>query len=233
MAQAGKAVFPETSWTTVLQARELDPEVASLALSRLAERYRPALHGFLVQMGCRREEVEDVLQEFLTRRFLRETFLVNVDAQAGLFRTFLRTCLRRFLISHHRSQARRPPSDSLESTEGERGTTSDPSADRWMDRLWAEQVIANARVRLRAEAEAAGRADLCVALESLIDEEPARGLICEIAGRLEMTANAVTVASYRFRERLKWFIQDEVRQTVREPADWRQELEHLVAALRA
>lgn len=230
---AGGGTFPETSWTTILETRSADPEVAFAALSRLAERYQDALRGFLLRTGCPPDEAEDVLQEFLSRKFLRDTFLQNVTAETGLFRTFLRTCLRRFLVSHHRTRARHPRFEPLDVAEGEPGAISDPEADRLMDRLWAEQVIANSRSRLRAEAEAAGRGELCLALEGLLDQEPASGAVHEISGRLGMTANAVWVASHRFRERLKWFIQDEVRQTVREPADWRQELQYLVAALRA
>jgi DNA-directed RNA polymerase specialized sigma24 family protein len=229
----GGGTFPETSWTTIEHSRSEDPEIAFAALSRLAERYQPALRTFLLRCGCPPQEAEDVLQEFLTRRFLQESFLGKADPEAGLFRSFLRTCLRRFLISHHRSEARRIVVHSPGTTETATVAFTAPEAERLLDRLWAEQMIANARARLRAEAAAAGRAELCMALEGLLESEPTPGWVQEVSKGLGMTPNAVWVAAHRFRERLKWFIQDEVRQTVREPADWRAELEHLVAALRA
>lgn len=231
---AAGQLFPETSWTTLLQARDVDPEIAFAALSRLAERYRPAFRQFLLQLGCPAGEVDDVLQDFFAQRFLRETFLAGAAPGHGLFRTFLRTCLRNFLISHHRRASHRANWVSLSDLEqiGEDPAGVETSvAGRLLDRLWARQLIANARARLRAEADAAGRGALCEALESVLEEKPGAPGYPAIAGRLGMTANAVGVAAHRFRERLRWLIQDEVRQTVREPADWRQELQILVQAL--
>lgn len=229
----GLGLFPDTSWTMIHRARDADPEVAAAALGRLAVRYQDALRAFLLDLGCPRQEVDDVLHDFLTGRLLQGDFLRNVDIERGPFRCFLRTCLHRFLISHHRGKVRRQWIEPLETADEVAWATSGTDVARKLDRLWAGQVIANARARLRAEATAAGRVDWCAAMEELLDDDSSPGAVQEVARRLGMTPGAVSTASHRFRGRFRWFIHDEVRQTVREPADWKQELEHLVAALRA
>ncbi len=225
--------FLTTPWTTIQKARDADPEVASAALGRLAMRYQGALRAFLFQIGCPRQEVDDVLHDFVADRFLRGNFLQNVESDRGEFRRFLRTCLRRFLVSHYRSQARQAWIQQFESIDEIAWASGESGVARMFDRLWAEQVIANARARIRAEAAAGNRSEWCSAMEELIDEEPTPGTLGKIAKRLGMTPGAVSTASHRFRERLRWLIRDEVRLTVGESGDWKEEFDHLVAALRS
>jgi DNA-directed RNA polymerase specialized sigma24 family protein len=225
--------FLTTPWTTIQKARDADPGIASAALGRLATRYQGALRAFLLQIGCPRQEVDDVLHDFVADRFLSGHLVQNVESDRGEFRRFLRTCLRRFLISHYRSRARRAWIQELESIDEVAWASGESCVARQFDRLWAEQVIANARSRIRAEAAAGNRSDWCAAMEELIDEEPTPGTLRRIANRLGMTSGAVSTASHRFRERLRWLIRDEVRLTVREPGDWKEEFDHLLAALRS
>jgi len=65
--------FITTPWTTIQKARDADPEVASAALRRLAVRYQGALRAFLLQIGCPRQEVDDVLHDFVADRFVSST----------------------------------------------------------------------------------------------------------------------------------------------------------------
>ena len=106
--------------------------------------------------------------------------------------------------------------------------STDPDAG--FDREWAQESIARAMEKLRAESEASGKGELFEALKgSLTGEEPARS---ETAARLGMTEGAVKVAVHRLRQRYRELLRAEIAETVSDPSDIDDEMRHLVAALR-
>jgi DNA-directed RNA polymerase specialized sigma24 family protein len=233
--QRGLTPFPETIWSAILQAKNKEGEASLAAMNRLCQLYLPAVRQFLIQKGIPAHEAEELLQSFFTKKFLHAQFLANVGPGAGRFRTFIKECLRRFLASEHARGVTWAEALSFDdSTSGlvETCPANGVSPDLLMDRLWAVQVLTTARARLEAEAQSAGRERFCQAIMLILDEDSKAPSHAQVAAQLGMTENAVAVGAHRFRERLRWFIQDEVRQTVANPADWREELDHLVAALR-
>jgi RNA polymerase sigma-70 factor (ECF subfamily) len=67
--------------------------------------------------------------------------------------------------------------------------------------------------------------------EFLVGEE-SRPLQAEIGAQLGMTENAVKQAFYRFRQRYRMLLREEVAHTVIAPGDVEDELRHLASVLR-
>jgi RNA polymerase sigma-70 factor (ECF subfamily) len=156
-----RQTFPSTGWTIVHKAGSRDGE----ALRCLLERYLPALKSRLVvTMGIREAEAEDLLQSFVSCKFLEENLAGQADRSRGRFRTFVLTILDRFVIDQRRQTAAMkrgggagPPVDVNEVD------VSDPGAGCPADVFdieWARQLLGETIHRMEAECRAAGRLDI-------------------------------------------------------------------------
>lgn len=234
-------VYPDSSqsrtqWSLISKARG-DSEEATQALEALASRYRDWICDYMRALG-RNVDADDLTQEFFARKFLRASFLGSVKRGNGSFRTFLKLCVRRFIIDATRRRAR--PGDgpldveldaSTEFGTAERALSSlDPTADRQLDQAWARALIERARDQLVFEFAKSNRHELGAYFFRELDEEPDRLTRQEIAVRTGLTAGAVTTSFYRFRERLKFLIRSEVSDTVSDPSELEEELRGLRGA---
>lgn len=228
-----------TQWSVISCARG-DSEEAMQALEQLASRYRGLIRDYLKALG-RGEDAEDLTQEFFARKFLRDSFLASVHRGTGSFRKFLKLCVKRFVIDHTRRRVRpggQVGDVALGVVEEDGGTglqlgSSEPTADREMDRAWARAIIARARQRLEAEFVRAGKVELGASFLRELDEEMGLATHAEIAARLGMSAGAVTTSFYRFRERMKFLVRAEVEATVSDRSDLEEELRGLREAFAA
>jgi|JI10StandDraft_1071094.scaffolds.fasta_scaffold369132_2 RNA polymerase sigma factor (sigma-70 family) len=224
-----------TQWSLISKARG-DSEESLRALDVLAGRYRQWICDYMRTLG-RRADSEDLTQEFFTRKFLRAAFLGSVKRGKGSFRTFLKLCVRRFVIdaTRKRPQPGEGPAVVELDTELEEGGPvmelgSLDSPDRQIDQAWARTILSRARERLVAELTKANRRELGAYFLQELDEEPDLLTHQEIGSRLNLSAGAVTTSFYRFRERLKFLIRAEVEDTVSEPSELEEELRTLRGA---
>ena len=96
--------FPNTHWSPVRGAGVTDREARRTGLTTLLERYQPALLSYLlVVRGVPRQVAEDLLQAFLTDKWLHENFLRRTDQHRGRFRNFVLTSLNHFVTSWQRA----------------------------------------------------------------------------------------------------------------------------------
>lgn len=236
MKETAVSDFPETLWSVIARRKGEDAAEATAALERLCTLYRPAVRAVLLRWGSAESEVDDLTQEFFAGKFLHPNFFANVRPGKGKFRTFLKTALRNFLHTNHRRKRREVVVLSLDATSDGLGTElEDPGLvpDEWMDFAFANQLVANARNRLQEEAQKAGKAGLSRALCRIMDGEEGAPSLKAVAQEFGLSENHAGVVLHRYRERLRWLIRDEVRQTVANPAEWEAEMEHLVAVLMA
>ncbi len=225
-----------TQWSLISRVRQDSPE-AHEALERLAERYRDPIRDYIAALG-HAAHCEDLTQEFFSRKFLRESFFQSVQRGSGSFRVFLKLCVKRFLIDHHRR--RRAPGEGPDAVSLDAPSEPDlasaeyvspaPSADRILDRRWAGSLIGRARERLQSEFSRAGKEELGRAFFGELDQDPEVPGHREIAARLGMSVGAVTTSFYRFRLRLQHLIGEELAATVESPDDVEAERQHLRAA---
>ena len=74
----------------------------------------------------------------------------------------------------------------------------------------------------------AGNARLFDSLKQLLPDEPGAPTQADIAAQLDMSANAVRQAFYRFRQRYQSLLREEIAHTVATPGDVEDELRHLI-----
>ena len=238
--------FPPTIWSTICKAQGGTEEERQAALERLLGRYRkPILKEIQSHLpGNNRspERAEDFTQEFLCQ-CLRPNFLKKVreDPENGSFRRFVKVCIAYFLRDQHKRESAkvRNPGQaprSLDETDEEGNRLLDPAAPsqlpgNTLDRQWALTVLDHALATLRTESKTARQGELFEALRGRLGGVPATGMTAEISARLGMSMGAVNVAFHRMRIRLGELISEEVRQTLGEKEDWRNELKYLVQLL--
>ena len=69
-------------------------------------------------------------------------------------------------------------------------------------------------------------------LKQLLPDEPGAPTQADIAAQLDMSANALRQAFYRFRHRYQSLLREEIAHTVATPGDVEDELRHLIAVVR-
>jgi RNA polymerase sigma-70 factor (ECF subfamily) len=147
--------LPNTSWSEVDVAKDLDSPEGQVALEALLTRYRSALITHLrAKFRLSREDAEDTVQGFVEKKVLSRNFIARVERSRGRFRTFLLSSLDRFAIStirHNQARKRTPGTDLLplhEIQEEELPSVShDPEPE--FDLLWVDAVMAGALLNMR------------------------------------------------------------------------------------
>lgn len=230
--------YRTTCWTAIVEAAGSEPGLARAAFGRLYQDYWQPVYGFVRRQSFTHEEAEDLAQSFfldlLSRKALRD-----LRPELGRFRCFLVASLRHFLgHARERARARKRGGDlqrvgldeALQTieTRSPPGTAGDDTA---FDREWAWTVLRRTLDRLRDEHARCGRAEWLAEVEGCLWGSSTLPTHAEIARRHGITANAVGVALHRLQRRFGRLLREEVARTVRDPADVREELRHLLAVL--
>lgn len=236
----GASQFLQTRWTVVISAKEGSFE----ALCQLCEWYREPLRRHILRRGFQEASADDLIQEFLSKKLVEGSLFRSVQERgtAGRtwrFRTFLLTCLDRFLIDRRR---RRPdPSDPHSAVLIGAPASEDeaildlaaPIVSREEQALvradWMEAVLRLARERHRAEYLAAGKSgDAFDVLDAYAQGAPGAPSGSELAGRFGLSENAFYVTKHRFAARRTHWLKEVIRETVSNPDDWEDEVRELL-----
>jgi RNA polymerase sigma factor (sigma-70 family) len=234
--------FTTTHWSVVLEAQG-DSPAAQKALETLCRTYWRPLYGFVRRQGFRREEAQDLVQEFFAR-LLEHRNLETVRREKGRLRSYLLVSLKRFLASeqHRASGVKRYqtgphiPLDELRESEAADFELAETlSADQLYERRWALTLLEQVLARLGGEYRAAGpaAAGLFERLKETLTDEPGRPSQAQIAQELSMSENAVKQAFYRLRQRYRFLVREEIAHTVAVPGDVEDELRHFIGVLQA
>jgi RNA polymerase sigma-70 factor (ECF subfamily) len=228
--------FLTTRWSLVLAAGG-DDAAAADAMGRLCRDVWRPLYAFARRWGCGPEDAEDAVQGFVASLLARRS-LARIEPGRGRFRSFLLAGMRNHL-SDERSRAHAArrgggaPHQSLDAEAAERGyaelAADSDSPERAFERVWAMDVLLRARLRLREECAASGKADLFAALfpEGDAAAEPQAAA----AARLGLTETALRSAAMRLRRRWRDLIRADLAQTVTGSEALEEELAALRAAL--
>ncbi len=230
-----QGLFPVTEWTVVLAARS-DEVTRAQALETLCRAYWRPVHAWVRRSGKSREDAEDLTQAFFLKLLSQES-VQRADRERGRFRSYLLVMLKGFLSDEwDKSRAQRRGGGQVAfsldvESEAAREALETPggeSPDRVFDRRWALEVLEQARLKLGAECEAAGKGELFAALFSGAEAEERQS---EIALRLGMTENAVKMSARRMRGRLQELIREVVARTVSSKQELDGEIRHLMEAV--
>jgi DNA-directed RNA polymerase specialized sigma24 family protein len=227
------AAFSKTQWITVLQAQSSSPK-SHEALNQLCRRYWPPVYAFIRRKWTQHspQKAEDLTQQFFVE-FMRRFPTLELSASKGKFRTFLLTCLTRFLskdwersLSAH--EVLIPPEEFAETVVLDE-LSADTLPERAFDHVWANTLVKRTLTALRQEYVSLGKGTLHERLLPLLTSRPADGAYATIAVELEMSEGALRVASHQFRRRFGELLRAEVANTVTRMEDTEDELQYLLS----
>lgn len=239
MSTEQRGNFPSTRWTLVARLRSGDSAVARRAIEDLVTQYRFTLYAYIRRRGLAHCDAEDALQDFLVK-LLNAHALEAAEETRGRLRGYLGTALGRFLSNWRRDEARRTsgvqefPADGQSKEEAryarERFLESD-TPERIFDRKWGQALMERVMDRLHAKCIAQGKEALFVALRPvLLAGGSLRGRDgTAIAASLGMSEGTLRVALRRHLRGYRDMLEEEVLQTVENPADVASEIAYLRA----
>jgi len=221
---------PTTRWSIVLATRG-EGQSAHEALAQLCAAYRPVLLAHFRRVEP--AQAEELTQSFFLH-FLEQQLSARAEPARGSFRAFVFTAAENHRKGLHRQAVAAKRQVAIADDDAAVDNVADQDADPQasFDRDWALLVIGRARLRLRAEAERAGRLALFEAIQPYLVDAPEPADYARVGASLQMPANTVAVAVKRLRERLRNQVRHELEDTLVPGADLDAELEWLKRALR-
>src|SRR5580698_1857412 len=94
--------FPDTHTSAVRGAGSADPARRQLSHAVIVSSYwKPVYRYIRIRFGKSNEDAKDLTQSFFTLA-IDKNFLAGYEPERGSFRTYLRTCLDRFLANQHK-----------------------------------------------------------------------------------------------------------------------------------
>lgn len=235
------ATFATTQWTRVLLARDPNSAEGQDALAGLCREYWYPLYAYVRRTGQSAEDTQDLVQEFFSR-LLEKEWLRQADPARGKFRSFLLGAMKHFLANEWdkaRAAKRggRLQIISLDQESAETRYRAEPShtdtPDKIFERRWAMMLLEKVLGRLRNEHASEQKRRLFEELKNCLAGSRESLPYAEIGTRLGLSEGAVKVAVSRFRQRYRELLRDEIGQTVSEPAQIDEELQHLIVSLRS
>jgi hypothetical protein len=159
--------FPSTRYSVVSAMRSDAPAERRVAFDALVAAYwKPVFKYVRLKWHASTDEAADLTQGFFLRAFEKD-FFAAFDPARARFRTFLRTCLDRFVANTRKADARLKRGGGvtlvpIDVAEAERELRAQaPNAlddfDAYFHREWLRALCAAAAARLRAECAARGR----------------------------------------------------------------------------
>ena len=232
--------FATTHWSLISRAATSAPE-GRAALEALCRAYWFPVYAVARKQGCSASDAEDLTQDFFAE-IAQSDFLQRADPERGRFRSYLFTAVKRRIVNaHDRASAHRRGGGvrfvSIDEPLAERQflEIDDPGLDpsETYERSWALTVLQRARHRLREEQAANGRVAEFDLLEPFLSAPPEEGEYAALATHLKMPRNGVAVAVYRLAKCYRNFVREEIADTVEDPGDVGDELNHLLKVLSA
>jgi RNA polymerase sigma-70 factor (ECF subfamily) len=232
------AHFSPTQWSMVLEARK-DAAGRGPALEKLCATYWLPIYSYLRRRGNSPQDAEDLTQSFFAY-ILESDFLDRPDPTKGRFRGYLIGALRRFLGNHFDKENAQKRGGGAkffdwDNLDAEREFSAveerqqDPSEA--YETAWALALFAGSLRRLEEEQVAAGKARQFAVLKRYLSSSPTRGDYERSALELDMSRTHVAVAVHRLNSRYREIIRLEIASTVQDPAQIREEIQHLLRSL--
>lgn len=237
---AGDARFATTHWSVVLLAGKGSSADAQQALEQLCETYRPALLAYALGLQLPPPDAEDLTQSFFVHLISKNLPGKACQIQGVKFRSFLLRCFKNFLMDEgKRQRAAKRGGDramlSLDQQTEENPEVFHPlgglTPESQFDRRWAAAILEQAMSRLREEHTGGGKPDQFDLLVAYLLEDTRKVDYSNVAAQLGLSRNTVAAGIYRLRKRYRQLVRHEVAQTVGNPDDLEEEMQHLFTVL--
>ncbi|MEO8354176.1 MAG: ECF-type sigma factor, partial [Chthoniobacteraceae bacterium] len=210
---------------------------ARAALSELCSAYYAPVIAFLRRDGRDQDSAREVAHEFFAH-VLAGDVLDGAERGRGRFRSYLLGAVKHFLANRHRHDAREKRGGGVEHQVLGPGTDTSPGVDiadtaalppeETFEREWAVAIVERAIEALRGESTNVTQFE---ALKSWLTPGASTHSQPETAAQLGLSEGALKVAIHRLRVRFRALVRAEIMQTLHDPADLEDEMQHLIAAL--
>ncbi len=242
MGGSGKR-FPETRHSLVRDAGDADPEVRRRALGVLIASYwKPVYKCLRIHGRVSNEDAKDLTQGFFAS-LLESPTLARFDPARAKFRTYLRTCLERYVANERKAAARLKRGGGFEhvaldfeDAEGElrhRDVAVEADADALFQQEWIRSILSTAVDELRARCEASGRT-VDFALFHRYDvegpEQDPRPTYTDLSREFGIEVTKVTNALHATRGRFREILLDLVRETSGSEAEFQADVATLLGS---
>jgi RNA polymerase sigma factor (sigma-70 family) len=230
--------FPLTHQSVLERIRSGDPVVRHGAFGDLAEGYwRPSYHYLRLHWRLPPHEAEDIVQGFFAAAF-EKGYLEKFDPTKARFRTFLRTCLDRYL------QNQRKAGDAIKRGGGVEVLSLDfPGAERELDRVSTDlrdldrffrdetirALFARTVLQMREAYTREGRPQIFEAFErhDLADAAGADRTYASVAADMGVPVTTVTNYLHTARKRFRELALVQLRSLVGSDEEYRDEAREL------
>lgn len=224
-----------------MAAARAESTEALQAMAALCMAYRYPLYAYARRRGLNHADAEDRTHDFFAERIIPGLIFKGVHPERGKFRTWLLNSFDNFLNQKwEREKALKRGGGhehvSLDLQDADHRYLLEPAApgetpEKLYDRAWAITLMDRALVRLRDNYERAGELPLFHCLARYLPGALNPPAYEETAQRLGKTEAAVKMAVSRLRREYGNVLKQEVRRTLSDVADVREELRHLAAAM--
>ena len=235
--------FPPTRHSLVRDAGDPDPEVRRRALEALIASYwKPVYKCLRIHWRASNEDAKDLTQGFFAS-LLESSTLARFDPARAKFRTYLRTCVERYVANERKAAGRlkrgggfeHVPLD-FEGAEGElrhHDVAVEADADALFQQEWIRSILSRAVDELRARCEASDRA-LDFALFRRYDvegpEQDPRPTYADLAREFGIEVTKLTNTLHSTRRRFREILLDLVRATSGSEAEFHADVATLLGS---
>jgi DNA-directed RNA polymerase specialized sigma24 family protein len=239
MPLSQRADFPTTHWTLVQAVQGEDADAAGRAMDALCKGYWYPIYAYLRRSGHTIQEAEDLTQAFF-HRLITEDALLMAQQGSGKLRSWLLGVLKHLLSDHfrHANTQKRGggvPHVSFDEMGAEERYAHEPQSqgdpDAFFTQVWAQDLLASVRAKLRVAYEAAGRKEVFDLLLPYLlwDREPPS---CrQIAEKIGSSEVGTRILIHRLRVKFRTLLKEEVARTVLTPEEIPAELAWLQGVL--
>ena len=233
------ARFCTTRWSVVAMVGQQGDPMAWSALNDWCSHYWYPLYAFARRKGNSPEEAQDLTQGYFALLLDKNT-LHAADRDRGRFRTYLLATFENFLQNEWTKQRTLKRGGGItfvawQADEAETRYQQEPIDGRTPEKIfelrWAMSLLETVLGQLRAEFTRAGKTVEFETLEVFLSGEKHPACYAQIAGKLERSEGAVRVAVHRLRTRYGELLRHAIAETLTDPSEVDDELNHLFAIL--
>lgn len=232
--------FPQTKWSVIQQATDLDPEERRRGLEEFCRAYWLPLYAFARRRGLTAEDAEDAVQG-LVAELIRRDDLNGLAPNRGKLRKYLRQAMRHFLGNrreYHQAEKRGGKRQFVSFEHGvAEGSLVEPASpeatpDEAFDLHWMLALLGTVLRKLGKRYAAEGKSAHFEALKPFLTQRGDGEAYSEIGETLKISPAAVKNAASRLRKRYRELIRDEIRLTLGEGDEVEAEIDQLIGLTR-
>ncbi|NUP05385.1 MAG: sigma-70 family RNA polymerase sigma factor [Polyangiaceae bacterium] len=222
----GGAPFPTTITSAVLALKSEDTNTQRDGWERVARAYLAPIERYVaLRFRLTAAEAADTSQAFFARALEKGTFSA-FDPTKARFRTYVRTCLDRFVVDERRrNKAMKRGGDAItvEIDDEHAVAMNGPDPDACFEDEWKKHVLERALERLREDLRASKKTEHLTVFERFHLETDTPPSYSAIASELGITVTDVTNRLSYARRKLRAMVIDILREITASEEEFRAE----------